>query len=56
MISLGTYRKREGSPSTGGPGSLIQLNEIPIPEPGHEAAATWSTEYSAGTDIEPQAV
>ena len=26
--------------SSGGPGSLIQLNEIPIPEPGPEAAAT----------------
>lgn len=38
--------------STGGPGSLIQLNEIPIPE----AAATWSTEYSAETNVDPQAV
>ena len=38
--------------STGGPGSLIQLEEIPIPD----AAAGWSTEYSAETDIEPRAV
>ena len=42
--------------STGGPGSLIQLNEIPVPEPGAEPAATWSTQYSADTQVAPEAV
>ena len=42
--------------STGGPGSVIQLNEIPIPETDPAAAATWSTQYSAETDVSPQAI
>ena len=42
--------------STGGPGSLIQLNEIAVPGTDTETAATWSTEYSADTDSTPQAV
>jgi hypothetical protein len=38
--------------STGGPGSLVQLNEIPIPDsdPPATAAPGWNTEYAADTD------
>lgn len=38
--------------STGGPGSLVQLNEIPIPDsdPAATAAPGWNTEYAADTD------
>lgn len=37
--------------STGGPGSLVQLNEIPIPDsdPAATAAPGRNTEYAAGT-------
>jgi len=42
--------------STAGPGSLIQLNEIPIPASDIEAAATWSTQYSADTHLPPNAL
>ncbi|MEY9912038.1 quinol monooxygenase YgiN [Catenulispora sp. MAP12-49] len=38
--------------STSGPGSIFQLDEIPIPG----ASATWSTQYSADTDVSPEAV
>lgn len=38
--------------STGGPGSLVQLNEIPIPDsdPPATAAPGWNTGYAADTD------
>ena len=42
--------------STASPGSLIQLDEIPIPATESEAGATWSTQYSADTPASPQAV
>ena len=42
--------------STGGPGSLIQLDEIPIPASEPEPSATWSTQYSADTQVPPNAV
>jgi hypothetical protein len=37
--------------STGRPGSLVQLNEIPIPDsdPAATAAPGRNTEYAAGT-------
>ena len=42
--------------STADPGSIFQLNEIPIPESEAETEATWSTRYSADTRVSPQAV
>jgi quinol monooxygenase YgiN len=43
--------------STGGPGNLIQLNEIPIPDSDPATAAPrWSTEYTADTSLNPQAL
>jgi quinol monooxygenase YgiN len=44
--------------STGGPGSLIQLNEISITggDIAGSAPSGWSAEYTADTDLPPQAV
>jgi quinol monooxygenase YgiN len=39
--------------STGGPASLIQLNEIAIPAADTDTAARWSTEYTAHTELAP---
>lgn len=42
--------------STGGPGSLIQLNEVPVPDEGPGTESTWSTQYTADTAVSPQSV
>jgi quinol monooxygenase YgiN len=44
--------------STGGPASLVQLNEIPVTDTGAamQPQSGWSTEYAADTDAPPEAV